>query len=65
MQAYWPCRLGTDNLNVALTIGRLLDRSSLATPLPLVRDGDLVALAQYMICTGGLDTVRVTKVKGH
>ena len=34
-------------------------------PLPLVKDGDLVALAQYMIRTRGRETVRVTKVKGH
>ena len=33
--------------------------------LPLVKDGDLVALAQYMIRTRGRETVRVTKVKGH
>ena len=25
LQAYWPCHLGTDNLNVARSIGRLLD----------------------------------------
>ena len=34
-------------------------------PLPLVRDGDLLALVQYMIRTRGRETVRVTKVKGH
>ena len=33
-------------------------------PLPLVKDGDLVALVQYMIRTRGRETVRVTKVKG-
>ena len=30
-----------------------------------VKDGDLVALVQYMIRTRGRETVRVTKVKGH
>ena len=65
MQAYWPCHLGIDNLNVARTIGRLLDKDCLVKPLPLVTDGDLIALAQYMIRTGGRETVRVTKVKGH
>ena len=34
-------------------------------PLPLVKDGDLIALARYMIRTRGRETVRVTKVKGH
>ena len=46
MQAYWPCHSGIDNLNVARSIGRLLDHDSLDKPLLLVKDGDLVALAQ-------------------
>ena len=65
MQAYWPCHIGIHNLNVARTLGRLLDRDNLVRPLPLVKDGDLIALAQYMIRTRGRDTVRVTKVKEH
>ena len=65
LQAYWPCHLGIDNLNVVRSIGRLLDADCLAKPLPLVKDGDLIALVQYMIRTRGRDTVRVTKVKGH
>ena len=65
MLAYWPCHLGVDNLNVARTIGRLLDNDSLVKFLPLIKDGDLVALVQYMIRTRGRETVRVTEVKGH
>ena len=65
MQAYWPCHLGIDNLNVARSIGRLLDSGSLDKPLPLVKDGDLIALVQNMIRTRGRETVRVTRVKGH
>ena len=65
MQAYWPCHLGIDNLNVARSIGRLLDYDCLTKPLPLVKDGDLIALVRYMIRTQGRDTVRVTKVKGR
>ena len=45
LQAYWPCHLGIDNLHVARTAGRLLDRDCLDKPLPMVKDGDLVALA--------------------
>ena len=63
MQAYWPCHLGIDNLNVSRTLGRLLDRDCLVKPLPLVKDGDLVALARYMIRTRGRETVRITEVK--
>ena len=55
--------MGIDNLNVAMTNGRLLDKDCLVKPLPLVEDGDLVALAQYMIRTRGRETVRVTKVR--
>ena len=65
-----PCtrtglHLGIDNLNVARTVGRLLANDRLVKPLPLVKDGDLVALAQYMIRSRGRQTVRVTEVKGH
>ena len=65
MLAYWPCHLGIDNLHVARSIGRLLDCGNFDQPLPLVKDGDLIALVQYMIRTRGRETVRVTKVKGH
>ena len=65
MQAHWPCHLGIDNLNVARSIGRLLDYGCLIKLLPLVKDGDLIALVQYMIRTRDRETVRVTKVKGH
>ena len=64
-QSYWVCHLGIDNLNVARSVGRLLDHGCLAKPLSLIRDGDLVAVIQHMIRARGQDTVRVTKVKGH
>ena len=60
LQAYWLCHLGIDNLNVARSIGRLLDHDCLGKPLPLIKDGDLIALARYMIRTRGRETVRVT-----
>ena len=46
-------------------IVRLLGRGCLVKPLLLVKDGDLIALVQYMIQARGRDTVRVTKLKGH
>ena len=42
LQAYWSCHLGLDNLNVARSVGRLLDHDCLVKPLPLVKDGDLI-----------------------
>ena len=62
MQAYWPCHLGIDNLHVARS---LLDHDRLVRPLPLVKDGDLIALVQYMIHTRGRETVRVTEVERY
>ena len=58
------CHLGIDNPYVTRSICRLLDHGSLIKPLPLVQDGDLIALVQYMIRTRSRDTVRVTEVKG-
>ena len=65
MQAYWPCHLDIYHLDVPKTVGRQLDRDCLVKFLPLIKDGDLVALVQYMIRTRGRGTVRVTKIKGH
>ena len=65
LQAYWLCHLGIDNLNVALSVGRLLDRGCLSKPFPLVKDGDLAVVALHMIWARELDTVQVAKVKGH
>ena len=39
LRSYWPCHLGTDNLNVAWSIVWLLDRGCLVKPMPLVKDG--------------------------
>ena len=60
LQAYYPCYLGIDNLNVSRTIGRLLDHWSLSKPFPLVKDGDLVAIVLHMLNARRPDTVRVT-----
>ena len=65
LQACWPCHLGIDNLNVARSIGRLLDVDCITKPVPLVKDGDLIALAQFMIRARGRETLRVAKDKGH
>ena len=65
LQACWPCHLGIDNLNVARSIGCLLDSDCLSKPLPSVKDGDLIALARCMIRTRCRETVRVTKVEGR
>ena len=61
----WPCNLGVDILDVVRHVGRLLDGHRGSIPLELVTDGDLLLLIDRMLHLRGLDTVRVTKVKGH
>ena len=34
-------------------------------PLPLMKDGDLIATIHSMLSLRGFDTVKVSKVKGH
>ena len=46
LQAFWPGHLGTDNTDVARSIGRLLDHGSFSTLLPLDKDGDLIPTVQ-------------------
>ena len=63
LQAFWHDLLCNDN-PVVRAVGRLLDHGGVSTPLPLVH-GDLCAIVQHMIRARGVDTVTVTKVKGH
>ena len=46
-------------------VGRLLDDQYGPTPFELVKDGDLLLLIERMLHLRGLDTVRITEVKGH
>ena len=56
--------LGVDNLGVLRHVGRLLDGHHGTVPFELVRDGDLLLLLERMLHLRGLDTVRISKVKG-
>ena len=57
--------LGVDNLNVVRCVGRMLDNNLGSLPFQVLPDGDLLCLIHHMLVLRGLDTVRVTKVKGH
>ena len=57
--------LGVDNLGVVRHVGRLLDGRQSFVPLKLVHDGDLLLLIERMLHLRGLDTVCISKVKGH
>ena len=57
--------LGVDNLNVVRHVGRMLDNDLGSLPFQVLPDGDLLCLIHRMLMLRGLDTVKVTKVKGH
>ena len=59
------CTLGVDNLGVVRHVGRILDGHRGSIPFELVTDGDLLLLTDRLLHLGGLDTVRITEVKGH
>ena len=57
--------LGVDNLNVVRHVGCLLDGGLGVRPFEIVKDGDLLYLIDRLLQLRGLDTVRISKVKGH
>ena len=57
--------LGVDNLGVVRHVDRMLRGCRCSKPFELVNDGDLLLLIERMLIRRGLDTVRVSKVKGH
>ena len=65
LQSSSSIHLGVDNLGVVRHVGRLLDGHRGSTPFELVNDGDLLLLIERMLHLRGLDTVRISKVKGH
>ena len=65
LQASCGVHLGVDNLNVVRHVGRLLDGGPRVRPFEIVKDGDLLCLVDRMLQLRGLDTVKVSKVKGH
>ena len=65
LQSSSAVHLGVHNLGVVRHVGRLLDGRHGPTPFELVKDGDLLLLIERMLHLRSLDTVRITKVKGH
>ena len=65
MQSSGAVHLGVDNLSVVRHVGRLLDGRRGPTPFELVKDGDLLLIIERMLHLRGLDTARITEVKGH
>ena len=65
LQAYSGIHIGIDNLNVLRGVAALLSHKIPRSPLPLVKDGDLLATIHSMLRLRGFGTVQVSKVKGH
>ena len=65
LQAADGIHLGVDNTGVVRHVGRLLEGNAGSRPAELVKDGDLILLIGKMLRLRGLDTVRISEVKGH
>ena len=65
LQAAHCIHLVVDNQGVVRHVGRLLDGNVGSRPPELVKDGDFILLIGGMLRLRGLETVKVTKVKGH
>ena len=52
-------------MNVLRGVAKLVDQLITGTPLLLVKDGDLLATVNSMLRLRGVETVMVSKVKGH
>ena len=65
LQANDGVHLEVNNLNVVRHVGRFSDGRTTSRPAELVKDGDLLLLIERMLCLRGLDTFRISEVKGH
>ena len=65
LQSSCAVHLGVDNLGVVRHVGRLIDDCRGPVPFELVNDGDLLLLIERILHLRELDTVRISKVKGH
>ena len=65
LQANDGVHLGGDNLGVVRHAGRILDGRFSSRPCEVLPDGDLLLLVERMLHFRGLNTVRISKVKGH
>ena len=65
LQAYSGFHIGIDNMNVLRGVAALLSHGVPRSPLPLIKDGDLLTTINSMLSLRGFDTVKVSKVKGH
>ena len=65
LQASDGVHLGGDNLGVVRHVGWILDGRVSSLPCELLPDGDHLLPIERMLHVRGLNTVRISKVKGH
>ena len=65
LQAYSGIHIGIDNMNVLRGVAALLSHGVPRSPLPLMKDGDLLTTIHSMLNLRGFATVKVSKVEGH
>ena len=64
-QANDGVHLGVDNLGVVRHVGRIWDGRVSSRTRELLPDGDLLLLIERMLYFRGIDSVRISKGKGH
>ena len=65
LQSSSAVHVEVDNLGAVRHVSRLHDGHHGSVPFELVKDGDLLLLIGRMLRLRGVDTYRITKVKGH
>ena len=65
LQCSSAVHLGVDNLNVVRHVSRILEGRISCRPFELTFDGDLLIIIERMIQLRGVQSTKVSKVKGH
>ena len=65
LQCFSAVHLGVDNLNVVRHVSRILEDRVPCRPFELTFDGDLLTIIVRMVQQRGVQSVKVSKVKGH
>ena len=65
LQCSSAVHLGVDNLNVVRHVSRILEGRVLCRPFKLTFDGVLLVIIERMIQLRGVQSTKVSKVKGH
>ena len=65
LQCSSAVHLGVDNLNVVRHVSRILEGRVSCRPFELTFDGDLLIIIERMIHLRGVQSTKVSKVKGH